>query len=309
MTLTELRYIIAVAREQHFGRAAETCFVSQPTLSVAVRKLEEELGVQLFERNAGDVRTTSVGESVVAQAQRTLEAAESVKQIAGKGKNQLSEPLKLGAIHTVGPYLFPEMIPALRQLAPNMSLIVEEGYTAVLAEKLKRGELDVLILALPFDRPGLLTVPLYTEPFITLLPASHPLTAKDYIAGPDLAEETLLLLGAGHCFRDQVIDACPECAPRRSMESELQKTIEGSSLETIRHMVVSGLGVTILPCTAAGADRYSQRLVAIRRFMEPSPSRTLALAWRVSFPRPKVIDVLKEAVSQCSLSCVTFMSN
>jgi LysR family hydrogen peroxide-inducible transcriptional activator len=201
------------------------------------------------------------------------------------------------------------MIPALRQLAPNMSLIVEEGYTAVLAEKLKRGELDVLILALPFDRPGLLTVPLYTEPFITLLPASHPLTAKDYIAGPDLAEETLLLLGAGHCFRDQVIDACPECAPRRSMESELQKTIEGSSLETIRHMVVSGLGVTILPCTAAGADRYSQRLVAIRRFMEPSPSRTLALAWRVSFPRPKVIDVLKEAVSQCSLSCVTFMSN
>jgi len=309
MTLTELRYVIAVAREHHFGRAAEACYVSQPTLSVAVRKLEEELGVQIFERNAGTVRVTSVGEAVIAQAQKTLEAAEGIKQIAGQGKDQLSEPLKVGAIHTVGPYLFPEMIPALHQLAPNMSLIVEEGYTAELAEKLRHGELDVLILALPFERPGLLTLPLYKEPFVVLLPTSHPLIAKEKILGPDLVDETLLLLGAGHCFRDQVIEACPECAPRPSMESELQRTIEGSSLETIRHMVVSGLGVTVLPCTAAGADRYSQRLLAIRRFMNPSPTRTLALAWRVSFPRPKVIDVLKEAVSQCSLSCVEFVSS
>ena len=303
MTLTEFRYIIAVARERHFGRAAEACFVSQPTLSVAVRKLEEELGIQLFERTAGEVRVTPVGEAVITQAQKVLEAAEGVRQAAGQGKDQLSEPLRIGAIHTVGPYLFPELIPALHRLAPNMSLIVEEGYTAGLTEKLKQGELDVLVLALPFERPGLLTLPLYKEPFVVLLPVSHPLTRKEKITGADLAQETLLLLGAGHCFRDQVIDACPECVPRPTMASELQKTIEGGSLETIRHMVVSGLGVTVLPCTAAGADRYSQRLVVIRRFMDQPPSRTIALAWRVSFPRPKVIKVLKEAVSQCSLGC------
>ncbi len=308
MTLTELRYVIAVARERHFGRAADACYVSQPTLSVAVRKLEEELGVQMFERNAGHVRVTSVGEAVIAQAQKTLEAVEGIRQVAGQGKDQLSEPLRVGAIHTVGAYLFPEMIPALRQLAPNMSLIVEEGYTAELAEKLRHGELDVLILSLPFERSGILTLSLYHEPFVVLLPASHPLTSKEKIIGSDLFDETLLLLGAGHCFRDQVLEACPECVPRLNAESELQKTIEGGSLETIRHMVVSGLGVTVLPCTAAGADRYSQRLLAIRRFMDPSPSRTLALAWRVSFPRPKVIDVLREAVSQCSLSCVEFVS-
>jgi LysR family hydrogen peroxide-inducible transcriptional activator len=250
-----------------------------------------------------------VGEAVIAQAQKTLEAAEGIKQIAGQGKDQLSEPLRIGAIHTVGPYLFPELIPALHALAPKMSLIVEEGYTAELAEKLRQGELDILVLALPFERPGVLTLPLYSEPFVALLPISHPLTSKEKVLGSDLAEETLLLLGAGHCFRDQVIEACPECAPKPSLEPDLQKTIEGSSLETIRHMVVSGLGVTILPCTAAGADRYSQRLVAIRRFLDQSPRRTIALAWRVSFPRPKVIDVLKKVVSQCSLGCVEFLSS
>ena len=303
MTLTELRYIVAVAREHHFGHAAQACFVSQPTLSVAIKKLEQELGVQLFERRSGKITLTPVGERVVEQAQQALEAAESVKTVAQQGKDQLSGPLKIGAIHTIGPYLFPELIPILRKDAPDMPLIVEESFTAVLAEKLKHGELDVIIIALPFEEQGLVSKPLYSEPFVVLLPAAHPLTQRKTIKSDHLKDETVLLLGRGHCFRDHVIEACPACVPKPGLEGGLSDTLEGSSLETIRHMVVSGLGVTVLPCTAAGADRYSQRLLEIRRFANPIPSRTIAIAWRASFPRHKVIDLISDAISQCHLSC------
>jgi len=304
MTLTELRYIVAVARERHFGHAAKACYVSQPTLSVAIRKLEDELGVQIFERLAGEVALTPVGKLIAEQAQRTLEAAENVRQVARQGKDQLAGPLRIGAIHTVGPYLFPELIPLLRKRAPDMPLVVEENYTSVLAGKLKRGELDVIIIALPFQEQGIVTLPIYTEPFVVLMPSSHPLTQRKTIKSAQLRDETVLLLGAGHCFRDQVLEACPECLPRPGLEGHLQQTIEGSSLETIRHMVVSGLGITVLPCTAAGADRYSQRLLAIRRFAPPIPTRSVALAWRVSFSRPSVIDVIRDTVASCNLSCV-----
>jgi len=304
MTLTELRYIVAVARERHFGRAAKACYVSQPTLSVAIRKLEDELGVQIFERLAGEVALTPVGKLIAEQAQRTLEAAENVRQVARQGKDQLAGPLRIGAIHTVGPYLFPELIPLLRKRAPDMPLVVEENYTSILAGKLKRGELDVIIIALPFQEQGIVTLPIYTEPFVVLMPSSHPLTQRKIIKSAQLRDETVLLLGAGHCFRDQVLEACPECLPRPGLEGHLQQTIEGSSLETIRHMVVSGLGITVLPCTAAGADRYSQRLLAIRRFAPPIPTRSVALAWRVSFSRPGVIDVIRDTVASCNLSCV-----
>ncbi len=304
MTLTELKYIVAVARERHFGRAARACHVSQPTLSIAIKKLEEELGVQLFERQASEVSVTPVGEQVIAQAQRTLEAAESVKIAAQQGRNQLSGPIRLGAIYTIGPYLFPDLIPNLHRLAPDMPLVIEENYTSVLAEQLRHGELDIAILALPFSGQGLVTLPLYEEPFVVLMPAAHPLTQRKTIRSAQLEQETVLLLGAGHCFRDHVLEACPACIPKPGLEGGLSSSISGSSLETIRHMVVSGLGITVLPCTAAGADRYSQRLLAIRRFGKPVPSRTVALAWRVSFPRPKVIDVISEAVAACNLSCV-----
>jgi LysR family hydrogen peroxide-inducible transcriptional activator len=304
MTLTELRYIVAVARERHFGHAAKACFVSQPTLSIAIKKLEEELGVQLFERHAGEISVTPAGEQVIAQAQRTLEAAEGVRLAARQGRNQLAGPIRLGAIYTIGPYLFPDLIPQLRKRAPDMPLVIEENYTAVLAEKLRQGDLDIAILALPFSGQGLLTLPLYEEPFVVLLPAAHPLTQRKFIKSSHLEHETVLLLGAGHCFRDQVLEACPACIPKPGLDGGLSSSISGSSLETIRHMVVSGLGVTVLPCTAAGADRYSQRLLAIRRFASPVPSRTVALAWRVSFPRPRVIDVLQDAVGACHLSCV-----
>lgn len=303
MTLTELRYIVAVAREHHFGRAAQACFVSQPTLSVAIKKLEHELGVQLFERRSGEITLTPIGERVVDQAQQTLEAAQSIKTVAQQGKDQLSGPLRIGAIFTTGPYLFPELIPILRKSAPAMPLIVEENYTAALAEKLKHGELDIIIIALPFSEQGIVSKPLYNEPFVVLLPAAHPLTQRATIKSANLKDETVLLLGRGHCFRDHVIEACPDCIPKPGLDGGLSDTLEGSSLETIRHMVVSGLGVTILPCTAAGADRYSQRLLEIRRFSKPVPSRVIAAAWRASFPRPKVVDLIIDAIGQCHLSC------
>jgi LysR family hydrogen peroxide-inducible transcriptional activator len=304
MTLTELRYIIAVARERHFGRAAQSCHVSQPTLSVAIKKLEDELGVSIFERGSNEVTLSPIGERIVQQAQQTLEAADNIKQLAQHGKNQLAGPLRIGAIHTIGPYLYPELIPLLRKAAPDMPLVVEENYTAVLTDKLKQGELDVIIIALPYKEQGIVTLPLYEEPFVVLLPSSHPLASRKMINSKMLEEENVLLLGQGHCFRDHVLEACPACVPKPGLTGDMPHTVEGSSLETIRHMVVSGLGVTVLPCTAAGAHTYSQRLLSIRRFSNPAPTRTVALAWRVSFPRPKVIDVINTAVRDCNLSCV-----
>ncbi len=303
MTLTELRYIVAVAREKHFGRAAESCFVSQPTLSVAVKKLEDELGVALFERSKTDISLTPAGERIVEQAQRVLEETETIRQLARGAQDELEGPLRVGAIYTIGPYLFPHLIPLMNEQAPQMPLLIEENFTARLTEQLKRGEQDAIIIALPFDEPGIETRPLYEEPFVVLIPSSHPWQEQDTIATADLADETLLMLGAGHCFRDQVLEACPECQ-QSTVEGGLQRTLEGGSLETIRHMVASGLGVTVLPCTAAGADRYSQRLLAVRRFQPPAPSRTVALAWRRSFPRPRAIEALAQAIAACQMSCV-----
>ncbi|MGD2116731.1 MAG: hydrogen peroxide-inducible genes activator [Chromatiales bacterium] len=309
MTLNELKYIVAVAREHHFGQAAKACFVSQPTLSVAVKKLEEELGVSIFERGQGDVSVTAIGEQIVAQAQRVLEEADGVKQLALQGKNQLTGPLRLGAIYTIGPYLFPSLIPLLAETAPEMPLIIEENYTSVLTEKLKQGELDAIIISKPFTEPGILTLDLYQEPFVILLPSAHPLTRYKTIKKQQLLEENILLLGAGHCFRDQVLKFCPECLPSgKTTSGVMSGNLEGSSLETIRYMVASGLGLTLLPCTAAGADRFSERLIAIRRFEREQPARFVSIAWRKSFPRPEVITALKSAILGCKLSCVSPIS-
>ena len=306
MTLTELRYIVAVYRERHFGRAAESCYVSQPTLSAAVKKLEQELGVDIFERSKQDISVTPVGEQVVEQAQRVLEEAEKLKQLSQVGKDQLTGTLRIGAIYTIGPYLLPHIIPELRKHAPNMPLVIEENFTARLREKLKAGQLDAIIIALPFDEPGVVTLPLYDEPFVAVLPSSHPWTQKDSIRMKDLAKENLLLLGEGHCFREQVLEACPECRDANISGGTFNQTIEGSSIETIRHMVVSGIGVTVLPCTAAGTDKYARRLLQIKRLKNPEPKRCVALAWRASFPRPKAIEVLRKAIINSALSCVKY---
>ena len=303
MTLNELRYIVALARERHFGRAAEAAFISQPTLSVAVKKLEDELGIQLFERTKRDVTPTPVGERIVEQAQQVLESVQRIRETARGDANQLHGPLRLGAIYTIGPYLLPHLVPELHERAPAMPLILEEGYTHELRRRLKQGELDAILISLPFEEPGVVTMPLYDEPFVAVLPSTHPGALQEEIHLSELAQADLLMLGPGHCFRDQIIEHCPECG--RSVAADGHPALGGSSLETLRHMVASGLGVTVLPCTAVGADRYAQRLLAVRRLAAPVPSRRVALAWRVSFPRPKAIEALRQAVLACPMSCVT----
>lgn len=301
MTLTELRYVIAVARECHFGRAAEACFVSQPTLSVAIRKLEDELGVVLFERSPGEIKVTPVGRRVVEQAQRVLECTATLTQIAIQAQDELAGVLKLGVIYTIGPYLLPYLIPLLRRSAPRMPLLIEEDYTANLNERLKQGKLDILILSMPFDEPGVQTQALYEEPFVVLMPRGHPLEQENAISPSRLSQEDLLLLGAGHCFRDQVLRVCPECHRAGLATDNMQKTLEGSSLETIRLMVATGMGLTVLPQTSVNNYPYAQDLVSIRPFAEPLPKRLVALAWRKSFPRLKAVAALAEAVRACPL--------
>jgi LysR family hydrogen peroxide-inducible transcriptional activator len=307
MTLTELRYIIALARERHFGRAAAACFISQPTLSVAVKKLEDELGAVLFERGKTDVRITPLGERIVVQAKRVMEEVEGVKRIAGQDQDPLDGPLRLGAIYTVAPYLLPQLIPALHKQAPKMPLVIEENYTARLQERLLQGELDVIIISLPFAEPGLEVRALYDEPFMVVLPAGHPWRERSAIAVKELAEEPVLMLGTGHCFREQVLSVCPDCQRSVASDDPLARAMEGGSLETIRHMVASGLGVTVLPCTAAGADRYAQRLLILKRFKSPVPKRRVALAWRKGFYRPQAVAALAKAIRTCKLSCVEFV--
>jgi LysR family transcriptional regulator, hydrogen peroxide-inducible genes activator len=297
MTLTELRYIIALADTGHFGKAAEKCFVSQPTLSVAIKKLEEELGVTLFERARSLVRTTPIGSQIVDQAKSVMEQSSRIREIANQGKDPLGTPLSVGAIHTVGPYLFPRCIPIIRENAPNMPLYIEENMTAVLRERLRASRLDAIIIALPFTEPEVVTQVLYEEPFVVLLPSDHPLAAKKAISHEELARENVLLLGEGHCFRDQVLDACPGL--RQSFangDQHLQSVVEGSSLETLKHMVVSKLGVTVLPMSAAQIAPYGDGVLCTRPFTDPAPSRTVALAWRASFPRHQAIDIISQAI-------------
>jgi LysR family hydrogen peroxide-inducible transcriptional activator len=305
MTLTEFRYIVAVARERHFGHAAEACFVSQPTLSVAIRKLEGELGVALFERSSNEVTVTPIGARIVEQAQRILEQTAAIKQMAEQGKDPLAGPLRLGVIYTIGPYLLPRLIPILHKRTPQMPLLIEENFTARLNELLKQGELDAIVISLPFDEPGVETQPLYDEPFQVVLPAQHPWASKKSIKPSELAQENLLLLGAGHCFRDQVLQACPELNRFSGTPGSIQKTLEGSSLETIQLMVASGVGVTILPCTAMGGQQAKNKLLMVRPFSDPVPVRRVALAWRKSFPRPDAIEALNRAISDCALSCTS----
>ena len=298
MTLTELRYVVAVARERHFGHAAQSCFVSQPTLSVAIKKLEQELGVALFERGPGEVSVTAVGQRIVEQAQRVLEEAARVKELAQAGHDPLAGALRLGAIYTIGPYLLPKLIPVLRRKAPLMQLLIQENYTHRLGEMLKQGEVDAILVALPFAEPGVAVRALYDEPFLVALPLGHALEKKKHISADELSQESLLLLGAGHCFRDQVLELCSTVT--RANRGPLARTLEGGSLETIRQMVASGVGLTVLPSTAVPGG-VGGELIRFRPFARPVPERRVVLAWRNSFPRPQAIEALRRAILACEL--------
>ncbi|MCB5189069.1 LysR family transcriptional regulator [Methylobacillus caricis] len=296
MTLSELRFIVAVAKERNFRRAAEKTFVSQPALSLAVKKLEEELGVTIFERSHKDVAMTPIGEQIVQQATRTLEEANRVKEIARQGNNQLAGAFKLGVIYSTGPYLLPEIIPALRQLAPEMPLEVEENLTANLETQLRNRVLDAAIIALPFDVPGVCYEPLYDESFVVAVPDIHPWASRKSILAEELADEKVLLLNSGHCFSNQVVLACPEL-------SRHGEVLQGNSLETIRNMVASNLGITVLPCSAA-VERYRNPLIKVIPFAEPVPTRRMALAWRKGYSREQAIECMLSAIRSVQSPCL-----
>jgi LysR family hydrogen peroxide-inducible transcriptional activator len=290
---------VAVAREKHFGRAADACFVSQPTLSVSIKKLEGELGVQLFERGGSEVSLTPIGEQIVNQAQRVLDEASQIKELADQGRDPLRGPLRVGVIYTIGPYLLPRIIRAMIQNYPDMPLILQENYTVRLLEMMRTGDLDVAVLAEPFDDTGLNTALLYDEDFWVAVPRAHALAKKSSIASMDLKQETMLLLGIGHCFRDQVLEVCPEAARLSANSAGIQKTFEGSSLETIRHMVAEGLGITVLPRMSISLE--DDGLLKFIPFKDPVPNRRVVLVWRKSFTRQDAINALQKTILSAEL--------
>jgi LysR family hydrogen peroxide-inducible transcriptional activator len=321
MTLTELKYIVAVAREKHFGKAADACYVSQPTLSVAIKKLEEELDVKLFERSAGEVSVTPLGEEIVRQAQSVLEQAAAIKEIAKRGKDPLAGPLTLGVIYTIGPYLLPELVRRSIERTPQMPLMLQENFTIKLLEMLRTGEIDCAILAEPFPDTGLAMAPLYDEPFMAAVPSTHALASKDAISAQELKSETMLLLGSGHCFRDHVLEVCPEFARFASNAEGIRKMFEGSSLETIKHMVAAGMGVTLVPRLSVPRDAlvpvtrrrksdesYIRYLPIRETDGAPPPTRRVVLAWRRSFTRYEAIAALRNAIYACELPGVHRLS-
>ena len=322
MTLTELKYIVAVAREKHFGRAAEACHVSQPTLSVAIKKLEEELDVKLFERSAGEVAVTPLGEKIVRQAQSVLEQAAAIKEMARSGQDPVAGPLTLGVIYTIGPYLLPELVRHSIDRTPQMPLMLQENFTVKLLEMLRTGEIDCAILAEPFPDAGLAVAPLYDEPFVAALPSQHPLAEQESVTAEQLKKETMLLLGAGHCFRDHVLEVCPEFSRFASNAEGIRKSFEGSSLETIKHMVAAGMGVTLVPRLSVPHDALRVPTARRRKGDEnhicylpvretdggAPPMRRVVLVWRRSFTRYEAIAALRNAIYACELPGVTRLS-
>lgn len=319
MTLTELKYIVAVARERHFGKAAQACHVSQPTLSVAVKKLEEELDVRLFERSANEVTVTLLGDEIVRQAQSVLEQAAAIKDIAKRGKDPLVGSLKLGVIYTIAPYLLPDLVRQVIDNTPQMPLVLQENFTVKLLEMLRTGEIDCAILAEPFPDTGLALAPLYEEPFLAAVPINHPLAQQSSVTTEQLKNETMLLLGAGHCFRDHVLAVCPEFARFASEAEGIRKNFEGSSLETIKHMVAAGMGVTLVPRLGVPTGAFIQKTRRIEDSMvkylsvqdgadQPPPSRRVVLVWRRSFTRYEAIAALRNAIYACELPGVTRLS-
>jgi LysR family transcriptional regulator, hydrogen peroxide-inducible genes activator len=345
MTLTELKYIVAVAREKHFGRAADACFISQPTLSVSIKKLEEELDVKLFERSANEVTVTPLGEEIVRQAQAVLEQAAHIREIAKRGKNPLTGALTLGVIYTIGPYLLPALVRQSIARTPQMPLMLQENFTVKLLEMLRTGEIDCAIMAEPFPDTGLAIAPLYDEPFMVAVPSTHALAVRRSISAEELKQETMLLLGTGHCFRDHVLDVCPEFARFSSHAEGIRKSFEGSSLETIKHMVAAGMGVTVVPQLSvpksallpqalvqaktkirsaaktsattqksvapamANPDANDEAYVRYIPFEGEVPTRRVVLAWRRSFTRYEAIAALRNTIYACELAGVQRLSH
>lgn len=290
MNLRDLRYLVALADEQHFGRAAARCHVSQPTLSAQVRKLEDYLGVQLVERQPRRVTLTEAGSRVVERARRLLLEADAIVELAKSDRDPLAGSLKVALIPTVGPYLLPHVARRLRRDLPRLKLMLYEYQTEPLLAKLRSGEIDVGILALPVSQDGLETRLLYEEPFTVAVPAGHALAARDRLKLEDLKGETLLLLEDGHCLRDQALEVCSRVKLHEDQD------YRATSLETLRQMVAAGHGVTLMPQLAAGSHGSTARGLRIKAFAKPAPTRTIGAVWRKSSTRAPAIEALAEVI-------------
>jgi LysR family hydrogen peroxide-inducible transcriptional activator len=299
MTLTELRYIVALSREKHFGKAAAACFVSQPSLSVGIKKIEQELGVTLFERSLPDVHLTPVGERVVAQAQRVLNEVELLKTTAQDTDSHAAGILQLGMIYSVAPYLLPKLMPELMAQS-RLQVLVQEDFTHKLLERVKNGTLDAAIVALPISDAGLTVAPLYDEDFYVALPNKHRLAQNPQISTQDLSSDALLVLGAGHCFRDQVLLTNPNISTFKVAQDGLQQTFAGTSLETLRHMAAGGFGITVLPALAVPNHAVADGLSYIP-FAPPAPKRQVVLVWRSHYSRQAACEYLAQLIARCGV--------
>jgi LysR family transcriptional regulator, hydrogen peroxide-inducible genes activator len=292
MNLKDLKYLVALADTGHFGKAAERCFVSQPTLSAQLKKLEEFLGVTLIERQPKNVQLTEVGKQVALRARRMLDEQDEIIALARSNTDPLGGKLKLALIPTVGPYLLPRVMQKIRKSLPNLGLMLYEYQTEPLVKQLHDGEIDVGIMALPAPKDGLESRALYEEAFTVALPNQHPLAAKSTIKVPDLRGQTLLLLEDGHCLRDQALEVCGR------IEVHEAEDFRATSLETLRQMVVAGLGITLLPALAVESPFGSQRGLTIRQFAKPAPSRTVGAVWRKSTTRALAIAAVCDVVGR-----------
>jgi LysR family hydrogen peroxide-inducible transcriptional activator len=292
VNLKDLKYLVALADTRHFGKAAERTFVSQPTLSAQLKKLEEYLGVKLVERRPKNVQLTEVGKQVVARARRMLSEGDEIVAVARNNADPFSGKLKVALIPTIGPYLLPRFMPKLRKALPHLSLMLYEYQTESLLARLRDGEIDLGIMALPASEDGIESRVLYQEDFTVALPNNHPLGAKSTVKLQDLKGHTLLLLEDGHCLRDQALEVCS-----RVDVHELED-FRATSLETLRQMVVAGLGVTLLPELAVESPFGSQRGLTVRRFAKPAPHRTVGAVWRKSSTRIPAIAAVGDVVER-----------
>ena len=292
LKLKDLRYLVAVADLRHFGRAAARCFVSQPTLSAQLKKLEQSLGVQLIERAPNNVSLTAAGQEVVTRARRIIEASDEVVALAAGKRDPLAGPLRVALLPTIGPYLLPRVAPAIRRALPRLELRLYEYRTAPMLERLRGGELDVGVLALPVELNGLESRELFREAFVVALPKRHPLAARKTLRVADLEEETLLLLEDGHCLRDQALEVCSRAAVREPQD------FRATSLETLRQMVATGAGVTLLPELAGRGAYRDTRGVTMRPFARPAPVRHVGAVWRKTSARGEAIDALCRLITE-----------
>jgi LysR family hydrogen peroxide-inducible transcriptional activator len=286
---------VAVADLRHFGRAAARCFVSQPTLSAQLKKLEQSLGVQLIERAPHKVALTPAGEEIVARARRIIEASDEMVTLARSQRDPLAGRLRLALLPTIGPYLLPQVAPLIRKSLPRLELHLYEHQTVPMLEKLHAGELDLGILALPVALDGLEARELYREPFTVALPDGHALAGRAALRVADLKGERLLLLEDGHCLRDQALEVCSKVGVRE------QQDFRATSLETLRQMVAAGAGVTLLPELAGRGAYRNARGVALRPFAKPAPVRHIGAVWRKSTARRAAIEALCKLIGAHAL--------